>query len=86
MPWTGFAQLAEQYNISDPDTFVDRLVEVADGSTDPRQDTFSTANWAAIALIAFADSHTLPDRHNFYAEQNVSQLPLLMMCLANRSR
>lgn len=66
----GFAQLAEQYNISDPDTFVDRLVEVADGSTDPRQDTFSTANWAAIALIAFADSHTLPDRHNFYAEQN----------------
>ncbi|MCJ1471068.1 hypothetical protein MMC07_009716 [Pseudocyphellaria aurata] len=74
----GFAQLAEQYGISNPDTLIDRLIAIADGSTDPRQGTsptFSKANWASIALLAFAGSHTLPEPLKFYSNQTILNAP-----------
>lgn len=86
MPWTGYAALAKQYKINSPDTFVDRLIDIADArimsynNMPGTLSTLSKADWAAYALNAFAGSHILRDSVNFYANQSVSrrQMPELL--------
>lgn len=73
-----YAQVAKQYNISNPDTFIDRLIDIADGSIDPRHSSspvYTKANWAAFALLAFAGSHTLPAPYDFYSNQTILNAP-----------
>lgn len=74
----GFAQLAGHYQISDPDTFIDRLIDSADGSTEAEaadEGPTSKAQWAAIALLAFASSHTLPEPYHFYDNRTILGTP-----------
>lgn len=79
VPWTGFAAIAQEYKINDPDTFIDRLIDIANAGTTTSMDvrptlsTLSKANWAAYALLAFVGSHTLSEPVNFYANQTVSR-------------
>lgn len=86
LPWTGYAALPKQYKINSPDTFVDRLIDIADArimsynNMPGTLSTLSKADWAAYALKAFAGSHILRDSVNFYANQSVSrrQMPELL--------
>ena len=89
VPWTDYAQVAKQYNISNPDTFIDRLIDIADGSIDPRHSSspvYTKANWAAFALLAFAGSHTLPAPYDFYSNQTVSRRQLYLAAVNLHAR
>ena len=68
----GFAQVAELYNLSNPDSFLGRVLDVADvplmTSSSYR---LSTPLAATLILNSFARSHVLPQPWDFYANQSV---------------
>lgn len=76
----GFIQLAAQYNISKPDTFLDRLIDIETSTLAPGQGdnpTYTKANYANILLRAFVGSHVLPrpaeaEPQDIYSNQTVS--------------
>ena len=72
---SGFAQLAEQYNFTDPDSFFDRLVSVADINYSPigdRRNLASEQGSAGIVLRNFLISHVLRGAYDFYSNDTVS--------------
>lgn len=76
-----FANIAVGYNISDPTTFVDRLIPSANFSTDPHYGNsypLTTGYAAGVVLLSFIASHDLPQAsiQNFYQNVTVCKLPI----------
>lgn len=79
--YRGFIQLAAQYNISKPDTFLDRLIDIETSTLAPGQGdnpTYTKANYANILLRAFVGSHVLPrpaeaEPQDIYSNQTILQ-------------
>ena len=73
----GFAELATQNGIRDPDTFFDRLVRVADINYEPPEYMggseiyASNQEAAAIVLLGFGESHILRGTYRFYENDTV---------------
>ena len=73
----GFSQLAEQYNITDPDTFFDRILSVANINYRPPGYIGGTGiiagkeEAAGIVLYGFTRSHVLKGAYDFYNNKTV---------------
>lgn len=74
LPHAGFSSLAEQYNVQQADSFIDRLISQADASVTSNSPQLSSKLAAAIILVAFAESHTIAEPINFYANSTVRKL------------
>lgn len=81
-----FRELAEQYQISSPDNFADRLINnasVDDLNAERDQPSIfnasdyilSTSNYAYIALLAFINSHLVPTPIDLYSNQTILTAP-----------
>ena len=77
----GFAELAVANAISEPDTFFDRLLSVANINHQPLSDSGNIVagveEAAGIVLYGFAYSHVLRGAYSFYDNNTVCTLPKL---------
>ena len=73
----GFAGLATQFGIQNPDTFFDRLLRVADINYEPPDYHGGTGivagneEAAGVVLFGFANSHVLHGAYKFYDNKTV---------------
>ena len=87
-----FSQLAEQFNISDPDSFIDRLILVGDPNYSPPGPPTGTSivatnqESAGLVLYSMLSSHVLLGAYDFYNNQTVRPpcwtCPSQRLCLA----
>lgn len=72
-----FAQLAELNNISHPETFLDRLLEIADINYEPPREFYDTSimpsnqEAAGIVLLGFVYVHLIDRAVDFYSNDTV---------------
>ena len=72
-----FAQLARNYNITKPDTFLERVIQIADINFSPPRKFYDTSDIvsnqleAALLLIAFEARMVLTGRNDFYSNATV---------------
>ena len=69
-----FSKLAQQYNITSPETFLDRLISVGDINYEPpsfmggTDIDASSQEAAGVVLYGFANMHVLRGAYNFYSQ------------------